>query len=118
WPNDNYDLLILNADGTGMNVLAKTEPYERSPDFSPDGSTIVMQVHTIPSADGLLATIPAGGGQGSLLMRAGLGPKWAPDGYQFVFTGTGGGIFRMNDDGTGWAPIDIHSQARSPDWRP
>jgi Tol biopolymer transport system component len=118
WPNDNYDLLILNADGTGMNVLAKTEPYERSPDFSPDGLTIVMQVHTIPSADGLLATIPAGGGQGSLLMRAGLGPKWAPDGYQFVFTGTGGGIFRMNDDGTGWAPIDIHSQARSPDWRP
>lgn len=118
WPNDNYDLVVLNTDGTGMKVLAKTEAYERSPDFSLDGSTIVLQVHTIPSADGLLATMRADGGQAPLLMRAGLHPRWAPDGTQFAFTGTGGGIFRLNADGTGWAPIDIHSQARSPDWRP
>jgi Tol biopolymer transport system component len=108
----------MDVDGTGMKVLAKTEPYERSPDLSSDGSTIVMQVHTIPSAVGVVATMPAGGGQASLLTRGGLHPRWAPDGKQIDSTGNGGGIFRMNADGTGRAPIDIHSQARLPDWRP
>ncbi len=41
--NDNYDIFIMNDDGTGKENLTNTSSYEKFPQFSPDGSFIIYQ---------------------------------------------------------------------------
>ena len=41
--NDNYDIFIMNDDGTQKENLTNTTSYEKFPQFSPDGSFIIYQ---------------------------------------------------------------------------
>ena len=41
--NDNYDIFIMNDDGTNKENLTNTSSYEKFPQFSPDGSFIIYQ---------------------------------------------------------------------------
>jgi len=41
--NDNYDIFIMNDDGTEKYNLTNSSSYEKLPQFSPDGSFIVYQ---------------------------------------------------------------------------
>lgn len=41
--NDNYDIFIMNNDGTEKENLTNTTSYEKYPQFSPDGSFIIFQ---------------------------------------------------------------------------
>ncbi len=41
--NDNYDIFIMDIDGTNKKNITNTSWYEKYPQFSPDGSYIVYQ---------------------------------------------------------------------------
>ena len=41
--NDNYDIFIMNEDGTDKENLTNTTSYEKFPQFSPDGSFLIFQ---------------------------------------------------------------------------
>ena len=41
--NDNYDIFIMNDDGTNKENLTNSLGYEKYPQFSPDGSFIIYQ---------------------------------------------------------------------------
>ena len=40
---DNYDVFIMNTDGSDKKNLTNTPYYEKNPQFSPDGSFIIYQ---------------------------------------------------------------------------
>ena len=41
--NDNYDIFIMNDDGSEKENLTNTPSYEKFPQFSPDGSFLIFQ---------------------------------------------------------------------------
>ena len=41
--NDNYDIFIMNSDGTNKKNITNSKGYEKYPQFSPDGSFIIYQ---------------------------------------------------------------------------
>ena len=41
--NDNYDVFIMNSDGSGKKNITNSPWYEKYPQFSPDGSFIIYQ---------------------------------------------------------------------------
>ena len=41
--NDNYEIFIMNDDGTNKENLTNTSGYEKFPQFSPDGSFLIYQ---------------------------------------------------------------------------
>ena len=41
--NDNYDIFIMDKDGSNKKNISKTNWYEKKPMFSPDGTNIIYQ---------------------------------------------------------------------------
>src|SRR5262245_32473874 len=107
---DNFDLEVVNADGSGRRTLfhgATREP----PSWSPDGRKIAVGgVYTV-NADG----------SGRQRLARGMDPAWSPDGRTIAFT-TGATIYLMNADGSRHRPLtrpyaDTKYLAWSPDAR-
>ncbi len=93
------------SDGNGMN-----------PEWSPDGTTILFHMQ-YDNGDFALFTIPAGGGEPEQVIEHAYDGHWSPDGSQIVFTGTGGGIFRANADGSELSVVFGSKFALMSDWR-
>ena len=79
-------LMVMAADGTGRRVLATSIDTQGTPDWSPDGATIVTGGR---DADGpALFTIPvAGGAPARLVNTEARDPVWAHDGRMIVYSG-------------------------------
>ena len=41
--NDNYDIMIMDSDGANKENLTNSNSYEKYPQFSPDGTSIIYQ---------------------------------------------------------------------------
>jgi Tol biopolymer transport system component len=104
-----YDLFVMNADGTGRRQLTSTEQTEDVASWSPDGRRIVFD-RWFGDFDADVLTIRAdGGGEQNLTRSPGVmerQPSWSPDGREIAFSFGGdagtqrGDIYTMRPDGS------------------
>lgn len=113
----NYEIYIMNADGTGVDQMTVTEYkyFNWSPAFSPDSKKIVF----MSTRDGRPAiyVMNADGRRVKRLtddtVRA-EDPTFSPDGKKIVYSGSQGGnldIFVMNADGKGVTRLTTNAAA-------
>src|SRR5438046_2840988 len=98
--NGNFDIFVMNADGSGVTQLTSHPFDEYLPLFSPDGSRIVFgRCHGICD---IVVINADGSGERTILIYA-LPGAWSPDASQIAFESNRAGdeqIFVMNVDGS------------------
>jgi hypothetical protein len=106
WEDTNPQRLYLFDPATGeRTVLAEPEGNGvEGLTWSPDGSLITYAVEGANPAAAKIYTIPASGGSPTFLAD-GLDPVWSPDGTKLSFLVPRQGIFVVDADGSGAAPI-------------
>jgi Tol biopolymer transport system component len=93
-------LYVVNADGSGLRLVAQNAGFAYPPAWSPDGQKFAFQ-----SAGGLRVVDVDGSGLRNL--ASGGAPAWSPDGQKIAFelwvdkVPPNSEIFAMNADGTG-----------------
>lgn len=133
-----YDIFVMNADGTGIRRLTDSPGDEGWPSWSPNGDTILFSSQrddcsfsdapdclTMPSGSfGQFHTLYLMNPDGSEERRVsdvfGQIADWSPDGRYILFedfAGGGSGLNVMRVDGSGLATIAIrHPYPTFPDW--
>lgn len=125
----NWDIWVMNADGTAATRITTHPGRDLGPNWSPDGSKIAFYSYrdsgTTPPLNTEIYSMNAdGSAQSRLTNSAGedYSPRWSPDGSKIAFTTDRDGNFEvyvMNADGS--APQNL---TRSPaiqgvsDWQP
>jgi Tol biopolymer transport system component len=107
---DPFSLRVVNAEGTGVRVLADVCGVSTSlggPAWSPDGTHIAFNCRTnmwVVGADG----------SGLMRMPHGRNPYWSPDGSRIAFVASG--VLAIADsDGTN---VQLFGAARAGPWNP
>lgn len=125
----DYDILVMNIDGSGRQQLTDDfdDGWERDISWSPDGQTLAFmsdrlgefQLFTM-SADGSTAPVRVSVGLTSVDFEYG----WSPDGSELVFAAWDSGsqtqqLYRAAPDGTGLAPVPTGTPwPNEPSWSP
>lgn len=76
------DLYVKQSAGGQTIRLTFDGAYNRTPDFSPDGSRIVFRSNR---NGGGIYEVPTFGGEARLLVRDGLNPRFSPDGSRVAY---------------------------------
>lgn len=101
----DYEIYVMNADGSGLQQLTHNGANDVNPAWSPDGSQIAFQSYRDGQAE--VYVMDASGLNEQRLTAHGSydgEPTWSPDGSQIAFTSARTGtpyIYVMNSDGTG-----------------
>ncbi len=121
-PGD-WEVLVMNADGTNLRQLTYNDYYDGAPSWSPDGARIAFtsnrdgdQEVFVMNADGSLPH------QLTANTAHDTGPSWSPDGAQIAFASYRDGdaeVFVLNADGTSLRQLtdNTHYDA-APAWSP
>ncbi len=121
--NDNYDIYIMNYDGSQKENLTNTASYEKFPQFSPDGSFIIyqgwqkgkMEIFFTSLLDRNRVNLTRSISSNDIISH---GNAFSPDGQLVVFTSDRDGnrdIYLMNTNGDNQQQITEHS---SDDYEP
>jgi Tol biopolymer transport system component len=126
--NPNYDIMVMQANGSGVTPLTTYTGVDEGTAWSPDGTRITFQsarCDTGPSAGGgpmedIFVMSADGSGQTRLTSGGGYRPAWSPDGTKLVFQGICGGIGLcvMNADGSGLTQLLSGEEWNFPSWIP
>jgi Tol biopolymer transport system component len=114
-----FDLYSMQADGSDV-VRLTSDRTTWSPQFSPDGRMIAVQV------GGDVELLPTGGGPPTRLTYApanGMSPTWSPDGRQLAFVSTRSGkaqLYTMTANGVNQRQVLSMPQGDTidPRWSP
>jgi Tol biopolymer transport system component len=120
----NWEIYVMNADGSGITRLTYESADDLQPAWSPDGQKLVF----LRFASYQLWTMNADGTDLQPLGETGYfesQPRWSPDGAWIAYTRQETdplyAIWKIHPDGTGrtnLTPIPSQSIERSPDWSP
>ncbi len=117
----NWEIYVMNADGTGQTRLTFNSADDVEPAWSPDGSKIAF--HSFRDGNGEIYLMNVDGtGLTRLTFISDYdgGPTWSPDGTKIVFHTNRDGnqeTYVMNADGTGQANISNNPATDSwPAW--
>ncbi len=131
----DFEIYVMNPDGSGVRKITNNGVLDRDPSWSPDGNSIVFATSDNPSyGNEDLSVIhrdplsPTGWGTPQTLMSRPLSdrtPEWSPDGSKIVFAGDGDinewrlNIYVMNSDGSGVTQLTSSSLDEIiPTWSP
>jgi len=119
-----YDIFLMNPDGSSQVNLTNHPANDTAPAWSPDGRRIAF----VSTRNGNNEEIYLMNRDGADVVRLTYDPgrdgwpTWSPDGGQIAFQSERSGDFQiyvMNADGSGQRPItDDPTRARWPDWSP
>jgi len=107
--NFNYDLFVINVDGTGLKNLTNSPLFEADPAWSPDSKKLAYVI-AVPSQFPNLCVMNADGSeqQTDILHRTlnvAVYPSWTHDGKQITFGAPDDNeqiqVTQVNADGTG-----------------
>jgi dipeptidyl aminopeptidase/acylaminoacyl peptidase len=118
---------VGRADGAGVRRITNLPGFEYQPDWTADGTKLVLRVDDQSGRSGGVWSVNADGSDPvDLVKKSGVpggAPDWSPDGTKIAFVGKRlgerFGIYVMNADGSD--PIRLTSkayEAQSPDWSP
>jgi Tol biopolymer transport system component len=118
WNTDDYDLFMINADGTGKVDLGRFRPPYA---WSPDGTSIIAYRYSERGQSADIWMVPADGGNAVDLTttNAYSSPTWSPDGQRLAFA-RGTDIWLMNADGSGQRALTatLPGNKLNPHWSP
>jgi len=125
-PGANYDIYVIDSDGTGLRQLTDDPGVEEGPSWSPDGQRIVYDAGDPSKTFRPSVWVMHADGSGKVKLCRGGAPRWSPDGRQIVFTrelGTGEtrteNVFVMNADGSGQRRVmNRKGSETQPAWTP
>jgi Tol biopolymer transport system component len=117
----NYEIYVMDADGSNLANLTNHLSRDQSPAWSPDGTRIAFHSDREGSSD--LYIMFADGTDVTRLTYdpdTVSGAAWSPDGTQLAYTAKGGSqIHVMNADGTGETQVtDLLGFNGTPAWSP
>jgi Tol biopolymer transport system component len=118
---------VGRADGAGVRRITNIPGFEYQPDWTADGTKLVLRVDDESGRSGGVWSVNADGSDPvDLVKQSGVpggAPDWSPNGTKIAFVGKRlgerFGIYVMNADGSD--PIRLTSQAyeaQYPDWSP
>jgi TolB protein len=106
---DNFDIFVMNADGTGLRQLTRGPERDTQASWSPDGRLVsVVRVENESAAPSIW--IVAAEGNNAHRIAAGGSAAWAPNGKRLAVGGFG--LTLMNPDGSGARTIVTGERAR------
>lgn len=126
----NFDIWVMNANGTGLQQLTDSPERDIEPDWSPDGEQIVFSSGRDDPRHTQLYIMNADGSNQHRLMdfieADQVGARWSPDGQWIVFYSnmpTDGmpwlQIYKVRSDGSELVKLsDTPSNDFMPDWSP
>ena len=121
---DNFDVYVINRDGTGLRRLTTEPGIDAEPDWSPDGRTIAF--HSDRDGDAELYVMRRDGRGATQVTRnegvKDVQPDWSPDGRRFAFTSDASGnddIWVIDTDGDDARQVTADPAVdERPAWRP
>jgi hypothetical protein len=120
---EDYELYVVNADGTGLTRLTYNSTYEYEPTWHPSGTEIAFVRNPLTGAEPTIRSMPVTPGAGSTLLVSQVAsgtPAWSPDGTRLAYTaGSGtGDTFRLDVYVTGVGRLTSCCDNKSPSWSP
>lgn len=118
----NFDLYVMNLDGSGLTQLTTDNASDYNPQWSPDGERIVFVSDRSGNAD-LFVMASDGAGVVQLTDHEAFDsdPAWSPNGDRIVFVSTRSGhydLWVIRADGSRLTQItDDEALDVQPDWR-
>ena len=111
----NYELYVMQADGSNIVRLTNTANEELAPSWSPDGTRIVYM-----RGSSELWVMSSTGTNPRLLTAPGFptrNPAWSPDGTRIAFA-TSTGVMLIRPEGTELGHVGPTLSVSSPSWSP
>src|SRR5262245_20047218 len=102
----NYEIYVMNSNGTGQTNLTNNAASDQLPAWSPDGNKIAFESTRDGNTSEIYVMNADGTGQTRLTHNAAsdYGPVWSPDGSKIAFVSSRDGndeIYVMNADSPG-----------------
>jgi TolB protein len=107
--HDQWDLYVMNADGSDRRQVTSDSAHDFSPAWSPDGDSLVFTHSPVERLAPVVLTVIAVNGTGRRDLAQGSGGQWSPDGQRVMFYGTepwGAGIYVTDRAGQAVSRLD------------